>query len=261
MTIDYRFKKALRILCEKGPKEFTKKLLAFMYYITGILYLPACILKTRRLTSCNDLNILVDFTFSGCAGLIKPLQIRFEMVKLLRILVKEKPKYVLEIGTADGGTLFLFSRAASEKAVITTIDLPGGGFDKGSYPNWKVPLYKSFASPKQQIHLVQGNTHDQATLEKVKTILNGNQIDFLFIDGDHSYEGVKKDFEMYAPLVKVNSLIAFHDIVTQQLGTGCLVSKLWNEIKSNYNHLEIIESPNQTSCGIGLIRKSKIRNV
>jgi len=36
-------------------------------------------------------------------------------------------------------------------------------------------------------------------------------IDFLWIDGDHSYEGVKKDIEDWGPLVKKNSFICFHD--------------------------------------------------
>jgi len=43
--------------------------------------------------------------------------------------------------------------------------------------------------------------------------LNGEPLDFLFIDGDHTYEGVKRDFEMYSPLVRNGGIIAFHDIV------------------------------------------------
>jgi hypothetical protein len=34
----------------------------------------------------------------------------------------------------------------------------------------------------------------------------------LFIDGDHTYEGVRRDFEMYSPLVRKGGIIAFHDI-------------------------------------------------
>jgi len=41
----------------------------------------------------------------------------------------------------------------------------------------------------------------------VKKILAGRQVDFLFIDGDHSYEGVKKDFEMYSSLVRKGGVV------------------------------------------------------
>jgi len=37
------------------------------------------------------------------------------------------------------------------------------------------------------------------------------QIDFLFIDGDHSYEGVKTDFELYSKLLSDKGIIAIHD--------------------------------------------------
>ncbi len=37
------------------------------------------------------------------------------------------------------------------------------------------------------------------------------KIDFLWIDGDHSYAGVKRDIEDWAPLVKKNAVICFHD--------------------------------------------------
>lgn len=37
------------------------------------------------------------------------------------------------------------------------------------------------------------------------------KIDVLFIDGDHSYEGVKKDFELYSKLLSDNGIIIIHD--------------------------------------------------
>jgi predicted O-methyltransferase YrrM len=42
--------------------------------------------------------------------------------------------------------------------------------------------------------------------------LTNNQIDMLFIDGDHSYGGVKKDWDLYSPLLKSGSIVIFHDI-------------------------------------------------
>jgi predicted O-methyltransferase YrrM len=87
----------------------------------------------------------------------------------------------------------------------------------------------------------------------IKGILNGKKIDFLFIDGDHSYLGVKKDFELYAPLVKRGGIIAFHDIVPSFLCPEVKVHKFWNEIKINYRYKEIVKDPNQDAYGIGVL--------
>lgn len=37
------------------------------------------------------------------------------------------------------------------------------------------------------------------------------KIDYLHIDGDHSYEGVKKDFELYSTIMSENGMITIHD--------------------------------------------------
>ena len=42
-------------------------------------------------------------------------------------------------------------------------------------------------------------------------VLEDIKIDLLFIDGDHSYEGVKKDFELYSQLLTPNGIIIIHD--------------------------------------------------
>jgi predicted O-methyltransferase YrrM len=166
-------------------------------------------------------------------------------------LAKRKPRYILEIGTARGGTLFLFARVASSDALIMSIDLPGGKFG-GGYPNWRVPLYKSFAIQNQKLNLIRENSHAYSTFKMVEKMLEGNKLDFLFIDGDHSYDGVKADFEMYSKLVNKNGMIAFHDIFPGLATSGGGVPIFWNEIKPNFKHLELGKNQKQAERGIGV---------
>ncbi|MEM2105965.1 MAG: class I SAM-dependent methyltransferase [Candidatus Bathyarchaeia archaeon] len=136
---------------------------------------------------------------------------------------------------------------------MISIDLPGGSFG-GGYSAWRIPLYKLFTRyATQTIHLLRADSHDPKTFEEVRGILGDMPLDFLFIDGDHTYEGVKKDFEMYSPLVRKGGIVAFHDIVEHPPETGCEVSKFWNEIKQSYKRLEIVKSWNQNWAGVGVL--------
>ena len=81
------------------------------------------------------------------------------------------------------------------------------------------------------------------------SLLNGRKIDFLFIDGDHRFSGVKKDWRLYSPLVKNNGLIVFHDILPHPKVPKCKVDKLWNKIKIDYKHIEFIDR--YDDCGWG----------
>lgn len=71
---------------------------------------------------------------------------------------------------------------------------------------------------------ILGDSKDLKTLETLKRMLDGQPVNLLFIDGDHSYKGAKSDYEMYGPLVK--DIIAFHDISAH----GLSVYKLWDEL-------------------------------
>jgi len=199
-----------------------------------------------------EVGALVDFVFDKFAGLIAPAQVMSEIVSLAELVKKLKPKTVLEIGTASGGTLFLFSRLADSDAKIISIDLPGGEFG-GGYPEWKMDLYKNFSLPFQKLYLLRGDSHLVSVKEQVKKIIGTAPVDFLFIDGDHTYEGVKKDFNMYSPLVKKGGIIAFHDIARHPPEKDCNVRRFWEEIKKEDDE-EFIENPNQKWAGIGIYR-------
>ncbi len=247
-------KKAISIIREGGTKIFFKKFLSYINLKLGFFIFPYLLIKIKTSNRKNfELEDLVNFCFCRIGRLIKPAQVKEEILELLKILNK-KSQTILEIGTANGGSLFLFCRTAPEDSIIISIDLPGGKFG-GGYSYWRIPLYKSFAKKNQKIHLLRADSHNQETLEKVKNILGNQKIDFLFIDGDHTYEGVKKDFEMYSPLVRGNGIIALHDIVHHPLVPECQVEKFWREIKNNFSNQEIVKDWQQGGFGIGIIIK------
>jgi predicted O-methyltransferase YrrM len=167
-------------------------------------------------------------------------QVRSEILELGKILKEAAPKRTLEIGTNYGGTLLLFCRISPPDAKIISVDLPAGRFG-GGYPRRKIPLFRQFPRGGQQLHLIRADSHSPKTRQHIEQILGGERLDFLFIDADHTYAGVRGDFEMYSPLVRSGGIVAFHDIAVHKQGTDCEVSKFWNEIKQHYRHREIVE--------------------
>lgn len=180
-----------------------------------------------------------------------------EFEELLKEFVKIKPKKFIEIGSLYGWTLQHFIHYAEEESTALSIDLPVRYF-VGPH-DWRVEKqennYKNvwplWAKAKRcRLHLIPSSSHKQETLVSTKAIFNNELIDFLFIDGDHSYQGVKMDYDMYSPLVRSGGIIAFHDVGKNEEG-GCF--QFWNEIKtSKTSFKEISYEPNQEK-GIGIL--------
>ena len=169
-------------------------------------------------------------------------QVRSEILGLGKLLKELAPERSLEIGTNYGGTLLLLCSLSPPKAKIISIDLPYGPFG-GGYPKRKMPIFRRFPRKEQKLHLIRADSHAHETKAQVLKLLRGDPLDYLFIDADHTYEGVRQDFRSYGPLVRSGGLIAFHDIVTHKKETRCEVERFWNEIKAQYRHQEFIEYP------------------
>lgn len=193
----------------------------------------------------------IDFLFSKKGALITPWQFTSEITNLFKLYEGLKVNFALEIGTANGGTLFGHCRLANDKATIISIDLPGGKFG-GGYPEWKMPIYKKFAKKEQRLELIRASSHENSTINQVQEILKDNKLDYLFIDGDHTYAGVKKDFELYSPFVRNEGIVVFHDIV-QYKNSSCKVDEFWNELKLKYKHEEFIDNESQDHFGVGIL--------
>ncbi len=194
---------------------------------------------------------MITETFRYCDSFLSPIQVIDEVAQLLDDVKSLHPQTVLEIGTHRGGTLYLWTRLAQSGATLISIDLPGGKFG-GGYSPFRIPIYKKFARANQTLHLLRSDSHAAATLEETKRLLAGHSIDFLFIDGDHTYDGVKTDYQMYSPLVRPGGLIVFHDIAGNYADTQ--VKSFWDTLTPTHPHREYISNPGG-QYGIGLLQK------
>lgn len=206
-----------------------------------------------RTEKCLDDILDTTYNYSGYGhySTIAPAQIQEEIKSLAEMAKQNRPRTIVEIGTAAGGTLYILCRYVKSAQKIVSIDLPGGRFG-GGYPAQKEKFFREFASDKK-IYLLRGDSHTDEIMSALSKILNGENVDFLFIDGDHTYAGVKDDFQRYKGFVAKSGIVAFHDIVYHPQVPECEVYKFWKEVKTNYDTEEIIASKNQIWGGIGVI--------
>ena len=196
------------------------------------------------------------------------LQSPWEFEQLVSMYQRLSPKNVVEIGSFYGGTLWFWIDKAEkhlestinddmtfkdsrfvfeELRSLTSVDYPIGLNDsrygemmycRGLWRRWTKDI---------DFHDLQGDSHSPEMIQKVRELYPDNDVDFLFIDGDHSYGGVKADFDNYTPLVRSGGLIVLHDVCGLPE-----VSKFWQEIKPKYKAIEINEPG---GWGIGIIEK------
>lgn len=163
-----------------------------------------------------------------------------ELFPLIRLLKRRTLKTLVEIGTEKGGTFYAWCKVAEPDALIVSIDLPGGLFG-GGYSLKEMKRFRTYRRKNQKVYFFRKDSHKKSTRDALIRKLKGRKIDFLFIDGDHRYTGAKKDWNLYAPLVKRNGIIAFYDILFHPKFRKCKVDRLWNEIKKQYRNREFID--------------------
>ena len=190
-------------------------------------------LEERYSAAETRVNVPFDFRGKGFFKSIKPMQSLYEISQLYTMLLARRPKVVVEIGTCHGGTLYLWCQAADPGATLISIDLPAGEFG-GGYVDARAGLYQLFAREGQALHLLRSDSHATATFEKVQQVLGSRPVDFLFIDGDHTYQGVKQDFLLYRPLVAPDGCIALHDIAARPELPRIEVWRFWQELKAQF---------------------------
>lgn len=164
-------------------------------------------------------------------------QIRDEWEWLISHLPKNGYKQnILEIGCYDGGSSWYLNHFAEN---MITIDN-------------NVPCRFDPTELGDKYQYIGGDSHDP----KIMKHFVDYDWDFAFIDGDHSYEGVKADFYNLHPYLKEGALIAFHDIVISDYHHqhGCYVGEFWEDLKKALPNSKFEQIKSNTEwAGIGIL--------
>lgn len=205
----------------------------------------------------HKISDLLEKAYSEYSMIQKPN----EILELARdYLFHRKAKIYIEIGTQKGGTLYFLTHFFDKDCICISIDntIP---------PNREFLKFEPYDN-NPTFHFILGDSHTPSVKQKLRTILDGKQADILFIDGDHSYKGVKQDYYEYKEFVKDGGEIIFHDIIDSEFhrACGCEVNKFWREVKGskvaildkNYTIQPITKAEIGQWGGIGTLHNEKV---
>lgn len=166
------------------------------------------------------------------------VQKELELAPFLALAMDLEPKVIVEVGSFAGGTLWAWMQFCPR---VIGIDRPPKGFETG-------PQLSELGC-----EVLLGDSHDPGMVADLEKMLDGEPVDMLFIDGDHSYEGVKADYELYSPLVRPGGIVAFHDVCGHPTMPFIEVDRFWATLPGEKEEFTSINSPGDMWGGIGVL--------
>jgi len=175
-----------------------------------------------------------------------------EFRPLMEFFETLQPRNLVEVGTREGGSLFMLSRVMPPESTIISVDLPGLAWGRSDSGVKKRRVVDRLRRDGFTVHLVERDSSLPETAAEVAGLLGGEPIESIFLDADHSFRGVLADFQNYLPLVKNQAPLIFHDIAESTHTPKVEVHYLWRVLKALAPHVELMENE-KTGQGIGIV--------
>lgn len=163
-------------------------------------------------------------------------------------LIKEiAPKIFVELGTHSGNSYFSLCQSVVEQGLSTkcyAVDTWQGDEHAGQYTE---EIFANVNTYHEQ-HYVEFSRLLRMTFDEAVTYFADESIDLLHIDGLHTYEAVRHDFETWLPKLAPGAVVLFHDTNVRERNFG--VWQLWRELQTRYpDNIEFIHSH-----GLGMLQ-------
>ena len=155
------------------------------------------------------------------------------------------PRLLVELGTGSGVSYSAFCQAIANGRLATrchAVDTWRGDAHAGYYND---DVFNEF-SRFHDLHYSRFSTLLRMTFDEARDFFADGSIDLLHIDGFHSYEAVRHDFETWRDKLSPRGVVLFHDINVRERDFG--VWRFWEEVRTRYPSFEFAYG-----YGLGLI--------
>jgi hypothetical protein len=167
-----------------------------------------------------------------------------------------RPRAIVELGTHTGVSYSAMCQAVKSLGLASrcfAVDTWKGDEHSGLYSE---EVYREF-SAFHDARYAAFSRLVRSTFDEALPHFEDKSIDLLHIDGFHTYDAVRHDFDSWVPRLSENAVVMFHDINVRERGFG--VFKLWSELSKGRPHFSFVHGHGLGILGLGSCYPARLR--
>lgn len=170
------------------------------------------------MAAASRFNYSHHFTWLG----LPIIQFPQDIIAIQEIVWRVRPQLIIETGIARGGSLILHA---------SLLELIGGegmvcGIDIDIRPHNRTAIESHPLA--RRVRLIEGSSTDEHVVEQARALARDSAPVMVILDSDHRYQHVRRELDLYAPLVTAGSYLVVLDTIIEHFPEGYFSNREWD---------------------------------